>query len=186
MSDPIDRSSSRRGLRKAWPWLLLAAALALWVFESMGHGGREIPPGELAPSVSLPTDDGTFELEAHRGRVVVMAFWATWCGACRAEAPVLSRVHDRIASQGDRVVGVSVDELDVAQIRSAADRLGMRYGIARATPEAVQAFGVDLLPTIFVIGPDGRIADSFVGSAPEDTLVAAVERARDGRVSRAD
>lgn len=178
MGDHPYHSPTRRGLRAAWPWLLLAGALSLWVVESVHHGGHAVPEGEPAPELSLASTDGTFSLEAQRGQVVVMAFWATWCEACRAEGPVLARVQQQLASSGDRVVGVSVDEMPLEDIQRAANRLGMRYTIAKAAPDTVQSYGVELLPTIYVIGPDGRIATSFTGTVGESTLLEAVREAR--------
>ncbi len=172
-------SPARRTLRAAWPWLLLAVALGLWGIESFQHaGGAELPEGEPAPSVTLTTNDGEFDLEAERGHVVVLAFWATWCQACRAEAPVLSRVSDRIRESGDRVVGVSVDTMPIDEVRVAADRLGMRYPIALATPDALRRYQVELLPTIYVIAPDGTVARAITGTASEGTLLEAIEEAR--------
>lgn len=171
-------SPTRRGLRAAWPWLLLAGALSLWVVESFQHGGDGVPEGEAAPELSLASTDGTFSLEAQRGQVVVMAFWATWCSACRAEAPVLARLQQRLADSGDRVVGVSVDELSLEDIARAASRLGMSYTIAKATPDVVERYGVELLPTIYVIGPDGHVFRTFTGTVSESTLLEAVEEAR--------
>ena len=54
----------------------------------------------------------------------------------------------------------------------------MRYTIAKAAPDTVQSYGVELLPTIYVIGPDGRIATSFTGTVGESTLLEAVREAR--------
>lgn len=182
----IDRA--RQALRSSWPWLLLAGALALWFFAGRG-GGTLLPEGEAAPRLEIPwnggaADEAAFSLEDQRGRVVVLAFWATWCPACRREGPTLSRVHERIAPAGDRVIGVSVDRGSLQDIGRAAERLGMRYPIAQATREDTARFGVELLPTVYVVGPDGRVRASFTGGVGEEQLVEAVEAARDDAVAR--
>lgn len=174
MSEP---STWRRSLRAAWPWLLVAGAIGLWTFG--GSGGPAIDEGAPAPPLTAPwTAEGQFDLGAREGQVTVLAFWATWCGACRHEGPTLSRVHERLAPHGDAVVGVSVDELPLEAVHARARRYGMDYPIALATRADGERFRVALLPTIYVVGPDGRIAASFTGAVGERRIMEAVERAR--------
>src|SRR5690606_19084133 len=100
---------STRQLR-VWPWLLLAASIGLRF--SWGGGGSGPTAGGLAPALRAPwtEDEQPFALASRRGHVTVVAFWATWCPACRAEGPALARLHGRIAPHGDAVVGLSLDE----------------------------------------------------------------------------
>ncbi len=163
-------------LRGSWPWLALAAALTIWVF--VGRGGDRLPDGEPAPALRVPSTEGELDLGAERGRVVVLAFWATWCGACRAEGPVLSRVHARLAAEGDTVIGVSVDTLPLERVAAAARGFGMTYPIALGARADAERFSVTLLPTIYVIAPDGRVTASFTGAASERTILDAVAAAR--------
>ncbi len=143
-----------------------------------GRGGPTLPEGRPAPELTVTSTDGEFDLGAQRGQVVVLAFWATWCPACRAEGPTLSRVHEQIRGAGDLVLGVSVDVEPLPQIERAARRLGMSYPIARVARTDVERFQVDLLPTIYVIGPDGSISQSFTGAVGEARLLQAVRDAR--------
>lgn len=170
-------SRLRRIVRAAWPWLLVAATVALWTLGSPGGGG--LATNAVAPALELPwTEDGRFELAAQRPHVVVLTFWATWCPACRAEAPTLSRVHARIAPHGDSVVGVSADRGALEPIAARARQLGMRYPIAVATRADLDRFQVDRLPTIYVIDGAGRVRETFVGAVGEARLLEAVEAAR--------
>lgn len=177
----------RRGLRslfrtRAWPWLLLAASMGLWL--TWDGGGRSGPEaGELAPALRAPWTEGEepFDLASRRGHVTVVAFWATWCPACRSEGPALARLHERIAPEGDAVIGVSLDEAPLEAIASAARRFGMTYPIAKSTAGDSARFRIELLPTVVVVGPDGRVARSFVGAVGESLLFEAVEAARAGR-----
>lgn len=175
-----DTSSNapRSVLRRAWPWLLVPLAIGLWVLSDGSRSG--LPAGELAPELELPwtASEAPFDLAAQRGHVTVLAFWATWCPACRQEGPVLSEVQARIAPHGDSVVGVSIDEAPLESIADAARRLGMTYPIAKGTREDTARFAVELLPTILVIGPDGRVTETFAGTVGEGRLVEAVEAAR--------
>lgn len=153
-------------------------SIALWLFWGGEQSG--LPEGSEAPALSVPwTGEGeSFELASRRGHVTVLAFWATWCPACRAEGPTLSRVQRRIEAHGDMVVGLSIDHAPLASIAGAARRLGMTYPIALGTQAEVQRFAVELLPTIIVVGPDGRVARTFAGTVGEEALLEAVADAR--------
>jgi cytochrome c biogenesis protein CcmG, thiol:disulfide interchange protein DsbE len=166
---------SRRRI-PVWPFLILALGVGVWFFSP---GGSLLDSGESAPSLEVPIDPGgTFNLTEARGHVTLLVFWATWCPACRQEASALSRVHTRIQSHGDRVVGVSLDDAPLTSVRAAATRLAMIYPIALGRRADADRFRVTVLPTAYVIAPDGTIADSFTGAQDEDDLLEAVERAR--------
>lgn len=173
---PHEQPSPNR--RRRWPWLLLAVAVILWAFWS--HGGSGLPDGAEAPDLRVPWTgaEEPFDLAAERGHVTVLAFWATWCPACRAEGPSLTRVEERIRARGDRLVGVSVDDATLDAVAGAARGLGMRYPIALATRADVDRFAVEVLPTIVIVGPDGRIARTFAGSVGEQALLEAIDAAR--------
>ncbi|MFK7989617.1 MAG: TlpA family protein disulfide reductase [Sandaracinaceae bacterium] len=178
-------SPLRRALRRVGPWALLAGAVGLWMMQ--GPGGHTLSEGTPAPAMLAPwTGPGDLDLGEQRGHVTVLAFWATWCPACRQEGPVLSRVHARIGPHGDRVVGVSVDRAALSAVASTARSLGMTYPIALTDTATAERFGVELLPTVYVIDGNGDVASSFTGTVSERTLVAAVEsaRARPGSPSR--
>jgi thiol-disulfide isomerase/thioredoxin len=165
-------------LRPHWPWLVLIGAFVLWL--TWGGSGSPLPEGQPAPALAIPwsVDEAGFDLSEQRGHVTVLAFWATWCPPCRAEGPVLSRVHRRIERHGDRVVGVSVDQAPLPAIASTARSLGMTYPIALADSRDSERFHVDLLPTIVVVDAQGRVASYLRGTASEDDILEAVEAAR--------
>ncbi len=173
--------AKRRGWRAAWPWLLLGLSLVLWTFS--GPTVEPLTADTPAPELALTSTAGEFDLADQEGRVVVLAFWATWCAACRAEAPVLSRVYQQISGRGDRVLGVSIDRMPLDELGGAARRIGMSYPVANATRADFDRFHVELLPTIYVIGPEGRIRAMFTGPTGEATILRAVEAAGDGQLS---
>lgn len=116
------------------------------------------------------------ELEALRGRVVVLEFWASWCVACRALLPALNDLHARYPDRA-AVIGVTMDPVDKAQ--SDAHQLGMRYAIL-SDPDgnASQSYQAYALPTVFVIDRAGIVRDVFVGYDPDSVrrLTATFER----------
>lgn len=178
VSIPPPEGGPTAAWRRALPWVLLAGAVALWVVRGPGGEGQGLPSGMEAPPLAVASSDGPLDLAQERGRVVVLSFWATWCPACRAEGPILSRVADRLAASGDAVYGVSVDRMSLEQVTGQARELGMTFPIALGDRALADRFGVQLLPTVYVIGPEGRIANAFTGTVSEARLLRAVEAAR--------
>ena len=116
-------------------------------------------------------------MQSLRGSVVVLEFWATWCGACRALLPTLNGWHERYSSGQAQIVSVTVDSPGKAAQDAA--QLGMRYSVLSdpegQTAQLYQAFA---LPTLFVIDRAGVVRDVSVGYDPQRlrALEALVER----------
>lgn len=104
-------------------------------------------------------------LGALRGRVVLLDFWATWCGPCRMMSPQLSKWQRTYAAQGLSVLGVTSDQVAVAS--RTAQALGMSYAVASDKGEAMaSAYGVRSIPTMFVVDKKGVIREVIVGYDP--------------------
>jgi thiol-disulfide isomerase/thioredoxin len=125
---------------------------------------RFVREPESAPGFKLKDLDGKeFKLEDFRGKVVLLNFWATWCGPCRAEIPSLVELQKRYKDQL-QVIGLAVDEDDDNYVRKFAISEGINYPIAMGTPEVRFAYGgVTALPTVFVIDRNGAIVQKHVG-----------------------
>lgn len=121
--------------------------------------------GSRAPDFgSLDTVQGsvTPTLPALKGRVVVLEFWASWCGVCHVMAPTLQGWQDRYSAQGLTVLGVTGDTVDVAS-RSAGE-LGMTYPLASdGSGNMLRAYRAYALPTLFVIDKQGNVRDVLIG-----------------------
>lgn len=121
--------------------------------------------GARAPDFgALDTVQGsvTPTLAGLSGRVVVLEFWASWCGPCHVMAPTLQGWHDRYSAQGVTVLGVTNDPMDVAS-RSAGE-MGVGYPLARdGTGSMVRAYRAYALPTLFVIDKRGNVRDVLIG-----------------------
>jgi peroxiredoxin len=121
--------------------------------------------GSRAPDFgSLDTVQGSItpSLPALRGRVVVLEFWASWCGVCHVLAPTLNGWHDRYSAQGVTVLGVTTDPVDVAS--RTAGQLSMSYPLASdGNGDMLRAYRAFALPTLFVIDKQGNVRDVLIG-----------------------
>jgi thiol-disulfide isomerase/thioredoxin len=102
-------------------------------------------------------------LEAARGRVVLLNFWATWCGPCREEIPELVALQNRYKDRL-QIIGLVVDDDDEKEIHKVIDSEGINYPVALADSETRFAYGgIAALPTVFVINTEGRVVQKHVG-----------------------
>jgi cytochrome c biogenesis protein CcmG/thiol:disulfide interchange protein DsbE len=144
---------------------------------------RETPPLESAddrvraPEVALADLEGdTLRLSDHRGKVVLLGFWATWCGPCRREVPRLKTLQAEYASRGLVVLGLSVDREGADVVRAFVREHGVTWPNAVADEAVIASFGsVDAIPTTYVIDREGNIAHRFVGLQSEERLRDAIE-----------
>ena len=105
---------------------------------------------------------------AWHGKVVILNFWATWCGPCRYEIPELINLQKRFPN-ALQVIGLSVDEAPPDQVKTFIGRFGVNYPVGMASMKLQDEFGGILaLPTSFVIDRQGRVVQKHVGLVPED------------------
>ncbi len=156
-------------------WLILAALVAvlgtIWIgatrvqADELNPTGR--PPsadrGHPAPDFTLSALDGEpVSLSQFRGRPVILNFWATWCGPCRAEIPALEAAWRGAAGEAV-VVGVNVQEDEITVGRFARE-LGMTYPVVLDTAgEIARIYRVQAFPTTYFIDARGVIAENYIG-----------------------
>lgn len=133
-------------------------------------------PGYLAPDFTLTSTTGeTVSLSDYRGQVVVLNFWATWCGPCRYEMPALQRVSQEL--NGPAVVlGVNQGE-DAAEITRFAATVGVDYPLLLDSDSATnRRYRVRALPTTLFIDANGVIQDQIAGVASQAVIQEKAER----------
>jgi thiol-disulfide isomerase/thioredoxin len=124
--------------------------------------------GTFAPSwksLNVVTGSIPASITNLRGKVVLLDFWATWCGPCRMMSPQLSRWQTQFGAQGLSIVGVTSDPATAAA--QGAQALDMRYAVASDAGDATAAaYGVRAIPTFFIIDKKGVIREVVVGYDP--------------------
>ena len=124
-----------------------------------------------APDFTLQDAGGTsVKLSDYRGKVVLLNFWATWCGPCTIEIPWFVEFEQQYKSKGFEVVGVSMDEDGWPAIKPFVTEHKVNYRILLGTDSVSQLYGgVDSLPTTFIIDRNGKFAFSpHIGLAGKD------------------
>lgn len=141
----------------------MALLLSFALLPRLLGGGRSRLVGQPAPDFALqavanaPEGKTTLHLADLRGRPVVLDFWATWCGPCRAEAPILDQLSRRFQDTGALVVGVNTnDEPGLAEAFAA--KKGLSYPIVYDDKGVAHAYDVHSFPTLVFVDKEGKVA----------------------------
>ena len=121
----------------------------------------------IAPDFTLKDADGkTVHLADYKGKVVLLDFWATWCGPCKIEIPWFMDMQRKKKDKGLEVLGVAMDDNGWEDVKPFLADLQVNYRVVIGDDPTSQAYGgVESLPTTFLIDRDGRIAAIHVGVA---------------------
>ncbi len=120
-----------------------------------------------APDFALKDSDGKLvHLKDYAGKVVLLDFWATWCGPCKIEIPWFMEMQRKNKDQGFEVLGVAMDDEGWETVKPFMSDMGMNYRVLMGNDMTAQLYGgVDALPTTFLIDRTGKIAAVHVGLA---------------------
>jgi peroxiredoxin len=151
--------------------------MILVVFGCGDRRNKELSSG-AAPGFSLKDLNGRIHrLKDLKGDVVVLNFFATWCGPCRQEIPELVRLHKGLKGKGLEIIGVSLDPEPGAVLGPFINRYGITYPVLLGTREVVVDYGgITGIPTTFVIDRNGAISDRFVGLQSGHVIERAVKQ----------
>jgi cytochrome c biogenesis protein CcmG/thiol:disulfide interchange protein DsbE len=140
---------------------------------------------KAAPEFELKDAHGrTAKMSEYKGKVVLLNFWATWCGPCKIEIPWFVDLEQRYKDRGFAVLGVSMDEEGWEIVKPYIEARKMNYRVVIGTDEVADLYGgVDSLPTSFIIDQQGKIAGVHVGLVSKNVYENEIKQLLDSKAS---
>ncbi|HEV8609429.1 MAG TPA: TlpA disulfide reductase family protein [Thermoanaerobaculia bacterium] len=122
---------------------------------------------ELFPDLEFAGEEGgTVRLSQLKGNVLLLNVWATWCGPCKLELPIVQRMYDRYSDRNFVVLAINVDA-DRKRVQPFLKRYNISLPVYSAAPEDVAQMTAMGIPSTFILGPDRTLIDMAVGFSPE-------------------
>lgn len=166
-------------MTRMFRWVAVILLVALWGCDS-GYSESPIVEVESAqpvaysrPAINTPAPafrlmdlEGTaHSLAAYQGKVVLLNFWATWCGPCKVEMPAMEALYQAFRSQGMEILAVSVDQQGAAVTRPFKESMGLSFPILHDSDYQVGlTYGARTLPMTYVIDRKGIIRQRVFGA----------------------
>lgn len=130
-----------------------------------------------APAFSLKDLSGsTVSLADYKGKVVLLDFWATFCGPCVKAMPRLQKLHEEYGPRGFSVIGIATDEEGEKIVAPTARRTKVKYPILLTDANAWKSYEVETLPALFLIDRNGQIVQRFGGNVDHKAVAEAVRK----------
>jgi thiol-disulfide isomerase/thioredoxin len=159
------------------------AVLAFGVVAGAWHYGTRMsggiaPVGErrvMPELVMARLDGGTWRMVDHHGQVVLVNYWATWCGPCWEETPGLIRLSQELGPKGLAIVGVAIDEGGREKVEKFVDEFHVPYPVVLPEKMSQMAYGLEGVPTTILVDRQGRVAKTYVGAVRQRDFETDVE-----------
>ncbi len=160
----------------------IAAVLAVGSALVQGHrlAAQDLAaPAQAAPAWKLKDLDGNdVRSTQFKGKVLVVDFWATWCGPCIMEIPGYVELQKKYGADGLVIVGVSLDRKGPKHVKQFAKENAMNYTLVMGDESVVEAFGgFDAIPTTFLVNREGRIVHKKTGAMAHEEYEKLVKQA---------
>lgn len=136
------------------------------IFAATSLASSELT-GQPAPDFALKSSTGdNLRLSEHRGDVVMINFWATWCGPCRQEMPLLDELYQRYERVGFSLLGVNIDD-DSRKAMNMISELGVNFPVLfDSRKEVSKLYQVDAMPVTVIVDRDGKVRHVHQGYKP--------------------
>ena len=143
---------------------LVALVFAIFAATSLASSGLE---GQVAPDFALKSSTGeNLRLSEYRGDVVMINFWATWCGPCRQEMPLLDELYSRYNRVGFNLLGVNIDD-DSRRAMQMVEELGVNFPVLfDARKEVSKLYEVEAMPVTVIVDRSGTVRYVHHGYKP--------------------
>jgi cytochrome c biogenesis protein CcmG/thiol:disulfide interchange protein DsbE len=184
MSESVQPQPVETKPRKWIHWLVTAMVfVALYAWMTRGNASPLM--GEPAPDLTLTVAAGAqsggptkVTLSELGGQVVVLDFWASWCGACRRTTPILNDLNQEFASQGVVFYAVNVEPIDRQRLQAAHAAFGTEFPSLHDRAGTIQRrYAIQMLPTVIVVGQDGLVRWASTGVPSKMRLRGAISEA---------
>jgi peroxiredoxin len=154
---------------RAQPVFNRARNLAMALLIAFAASAEAVTIDAYAPDFTLKSlDGGNLRLEEYRGQVVLINFWASWCGPCRQEMPLLDRLHQRYEDAAFVVLGINVEGSE-APARSLLDKIPVTFPVLIDANQTVSAqYKLEAMPTTVLVDRDGIVRYVHRGYKPGD------------------
>lgn len=153
--------------------LAAAGMFALFYWMSLGprHASSVFDQPKGAADFKFPDLSGkTRALSDFKGKVLILDFWATWCGPCEESIPDLSRLHRDFEKKGFSVVGVALDARGKEVVGPFVEKHKVPYPILLGSPAELREWPIPGFPTSFLIDREGRVLKRYLGAVPYSEL----------------
>ena len=172
MTPPAPKPAPTKYLPPLLAFLLVAGLGTLLLRPAPGAAAGSPLVGQAAPDFSLKALDGqTVKLSALKGQPVILNFWASWCGPCKEEAPMLSELSRKQAEQGFKVVGLLFQETSEANARKFIADYGLNYpNVQTPNADLGVAYGLTGIPDTVFIDREGVVRHLDRGGLTRERL----------------
>ncbi len=131
-----------------------------------GLHGQKVHAATKVPDFSLPSvpENKPVDIKDYRGQVVLLTFWATWCGPCIQEIPSLNKLQEDFGPAGFSVIGISMDLGGTGPVEKIMKKTGITYTIVMGNQKISKDFGgIFGLPTSFLVDRSGKLIKRYIG-----------------------
>jgi len=152
------------GLTTRYPWFTDAVQMKKDMEEKLAQA-KLLQPGRPVPAISYPDNQGISQtLDQFRGKYLLIDFWASWCGPCRAAVPKIKNLYARYREKGFEVVSISIDDSRQAWEKAMSEEeMPWSQWLSPDKNKTMQTFLFSAIPTLYLVDREGKIVSSYTG-----------------------